>query len=158
MFNAKKVDSVNLAKKILEKDAIIIVQYKGVTSQEMNDLRISLKDKNANIKILKNNLVKKAIGDSDYAFLKDYLTEQVAISYGEDAIALANILINCAKDNEKLKIQAGCLNGKIIDFAAIEALAKLGSVDDVRARFVSVLKAAGSKLVRVFDAYCKKQA
>jgi large subunit ribosomal protein L10 len=68
------------------------------------------------------------------------------------------LLVKYAKDNEKVKIKIGSLNGEAIGLDRIVELSKLGSVNDVRARFIGVLNAPASKLVRVFDAFAKKDA
>ena len=59
-------------------------------------------------------------------------------------------------ENENVKIKVASLDGKIIDIKAIEELASLGSFDDVRARFIGVLRAPGSQLARTLIAYKEK--
>ncbi len=159
MNRTQKSESLELAKSILLNNQMsILIEYKGLTSGEMTELRMLLKDNGANIKIFRNNLVVKAIENDKFAFLKDSLKDQVAISYCNDPLTLSSILVKYAKANEKVKIKIGSLDGEVIELDKIVALSKLGSVNDVRARFISVLSAPASKLVRVLDAFAKKDA
>lgn len=157
MNKTQKQTSMQIAQNILENNQMfILVDYKGLNASDIVLLRNDLKDKKANLKIIKNTLFKKAIENTDFTYLNDYLAGQIAISYSEDSISLSNIIYKFAKSNENLKIQTASLEGKKIDIKTIEELASLGSIDDVRARFIGVLKAPGSKLARVLTAYKEK--
>ena len=157
MNRTNKETSIELAKKILSENQMFIVfNYKGLNAVDVVKLRNGLKDKDANMKVLKNTLFKKAIEGTDFAFLSDYFQDQVAISYSKDPISLSNVLNNFAKNNDNVKIVVASLDGKLTDTKTIEELASLGSLDDVRARFIGVLRAPGSQLARVLTAYKEK--
>lgn len=157
MNKIQKQDSIELAKSILsDNQMFILFDYKGLNAGDVVKLRNGLKDKNANMKILKNTLFKKAIDNTDFAFLKDYFHDQIAVSYSKDPIALANVVYNFAKENDKVVIKVASLDGKEISADVVKELASLGSIDDVRARFIGVLKAPGSQLARVLAAYKEK--
>lgn len=157
MNKTEKQNSIELAKNILsENQMFIIFNYKGLNAVDVVKLRNDLKDKNANMKVLKNTLFKKAIEGTDFAFLSDYFQDQVAVSYSKDPVSLSNILNNFAKNNDKVQIVVASLDGKIADKATVEELASLVSLDDVRARFIGVLRAPGSQLARVLTAYKEK--
>jgi large subunit ribosomal protein L10 len=154
MKKEQKVKSVDVAKSIFaDNSVVILLNYKGLNAKNIYGLRKKLKNKNANIKILKNTLVKKAI---EYKDLLPSFKEQVAISYSNDPVSLSNVLVNFIKDNEVVSIQQGFMDGKLLTIETIKNLSALGSIDDVRAKFVSILQGASSALVRVLDAYQKK--
>ncbi len=153
----QKQTSIDLARDILTNNQMfILVNYKGLKAGDVVTLRNELKDRDANMKIIKNTLFKRAIKDTEFAYLDNYFNDQIAVSYSKDPIALANIINKFAKNNENLKIQVASLDGKQIDIRTVEELASLGSLDDVRAKFIGVLKAPGSQLARVLDAYREK--
>ena len=157
MNKIEKQNSIELAKSILsDNQMFILFNYKGLNAVDVVKLRNELKDKNANMKVLKNTLFKKAIEGTEFAFLNDYFQDQVAISYSKDPIALSNVLNNFAKNNDNVKIVVASLDGKVADKSTVEELASLGSLDDVRARFIGVLRAPGSQLARVLVAYKEK--
>ena len=84
------------------------------------------------------------------------MKNQVVISYCKDPLVLSNVIMDYVKENDKVKVLTGVMNGKVVDVKTIQDLSKLGSVNDVRARFIGVLKAPGSKLAQILDAYAKK--
>lgn len=157
MKKEQKVSSIDLAKNIFaENSVVILLNYKKLNAKGMYLLRKSLKSKNANLKVLKNTLVKRAIADSEMKELMGDFKDQIAVSYSNDPVSLSNVLINFAKDNENLEVKIGFMDGKVMDLATIKSMSALGSMDEVRAKFIGLLKAPGSQLARVLTAYQTK--
>ena len=157
MRREEKVESIKLAEELLStNDMCILIDYKGLSAGEISNLRTLLKDKEANLKVFKNTLAKRAVEGKEFSALKDVLKNQVVISYCKDPLVLSNVIMDYVKENDKVKVLTGVMNGKVVDVKTIQDLSKLGSVNDVRARFIGVLKAPGSKLAQILDAYAKK--
>lgn len=157
MKKEQKVSSIDLAKNIFaDNSVVILLNYKKLNAKGMYLLRKSLKSKNANLKVLKNTLVKRAIADSEMKELMGDFKDQIAVSYSNDPVSLSNVLINFAKDNENLEVKIGFMDGKVMDLATIKSMSALGSMEEVRAKFIGLLKAPGSQLARVLNAYQTK--
>lgn len=157
MKKEQKVSSIDLAKNIFaENSVVILLNYKKLNAKGMYLLRKSLKSKNANLKVLKNTLVKRAIADSEMKDLMGDFKDQIAVSYSNDPVSLSNVLINFAKDNENVEVKIGFMDGKVMDLATIKSMSALGSMEEVRAKFIGLLKAPGSQLARVLNAYQTK--
>ena len=157
MKKEQKVSSIDLAKNIFaDNSVVILLNYKKLNAKGMYLLRKSLKSKNANLKVLKNTLVKRAIADSEMKDLMGDFKDQIAVSYSNDPVSLSNVLINFAKDNENVEVKIGFMDGKVMDLATIKSMSALGSMDEVRAKFIGLLKAPGSQLARVLNAYQTK--
>lgn len=157
MKKEQKVSSIDLAKNIFaDNSVVILLNYKKLNAKGMYLLRKSLKSKNANLKVLKNTLVKRAIADSEMKELMGDFKDQIAVSYSNDPVSLSNVLINFAKDNENVEVKIGFMDGKVMDLATIKSMSALGSMDEVRAKFIGLLKAPGSQLARVLNAYQTK--
>lgn len=157
MKKEQKVASIDLAKQLFaDNEVVVLVGYKKLDAKGMSLLRKTLKSKGANLKILKNTLVKKAIADSEIKVLMDNFKDQIAISYAKDPVALSNALVSFSKENEAFDIKIGFMDGKILELNTIKNLASLGSMDQVRAKFIGLLKAPGSQLARVLNAYQEK--
>jgi large subunit ribosomal protein L10 len=158
MIRVQKEDSIKLVKNILSNnEMVVLVDYKGLNAGKVSMLRTKLKDSSANFKIFKNTLFKRAIKDTEFGFLERFLFEQVAISYSNDPISLSNVINAFIKDsNSAIKVKAVALKGIEGEAGVIEKMASLGSFDDIRARFIGVLRGAGSRLVGVLEAYAEK--
>jgi large subunit ribosomal protein L10 len=132
------------------KSAIIVVtDYKGLDVAAMNDLRRKLRAEDVEYQVVKNTLLVRASEDNDVALIKDYFKgpSAIALSY-DDPVAPAKVLSQFAKDNNKLEIKIGVMNGQVLDANAINALAKLPSREVLLGQFLSTLNAVPTSFVR----------
>ena len=132
------------------KSAIIVVtDYKGLDVAAMNDLRRKLRAEEVEYKVVKNSLLIRASEDNDVALIKDHFKgpSAIALSY-DDPVAPAKVLAQFAKDNDKLEIKVGVMNGQILEADAIKALAKLPSREVLLGQLLSALNAIPTSFVR----------
>ncbi|MDR3078435.1 MAG: 50S ribosomal protein L10 [Rickettsiales bacterium] len=157
MAKEKKQESVELAKGILSgNEMCIVLNYKGLSAGDFVNLRSSLKDSGANVRVIKNTLLRRAVDGTGFSPMADYFRDQVAISYSNDAVALSGAISRFSRENEHLKIKMASFNGEIVDVRFVEELASLGSMNDIRSRFIGVLRAPSAQLVRLLAAYEEK--
>jgi large subunit ribosomal protein L10 len=123
-----------------------------MSDKQLYDMRVALKAKNCDMKIAKNTLVKVAVKGTDLEVLTPHLTGPTAILYSQDLIALSKVISDFAKEIGVLKIKTGYLNKALITESAINDLAKLGSLEEVRASFIGKLKGVQSNFVRILNA------
>ena len=134
----------------LSKSAIIVLtDYKGLDVAAMNDLRRKLRAEEIEYQVVKNTLLIRAAEDNDIALIKDYFKgpSAIALSY-DDPVAPAKVLSEFAKENDKLEIKAGVMNGQVLDANAIKALAKLPSREVLLGQLLSALNAIPTSFVR----------
>ncbi|MEJ2282470.1 MAG: 50S ribosomal protein L10 [Desulfobacterales bacterium] len=132
------------------KSAIIVVtDYKGLDVAAMNDLRRKLRAEEIEYQVVKNTLLVRASENNDVALIKDHFKgpSAVALSY-DDPVAQAKVLSQFAKDNDKLEIKVGVMNGQVLDVKAIMALAKLPSREVLLGQLLAALNAVPEKFVR----------
>jgi large subunit ribosomal protein L10 len=132
------------------KSAVVVVtDYKGLDVSSMNDLRRKLREADIEFQVVKNTLLVRAAKDTDVALIQDYFKgpSAVALSYS-DPVAPAKILMQFAKDNQKLEIKGGLLKNKVLDPEAIKALALLPSREVLLGQFLSVLNEVPTSFVR----------
>ncbi len=98
----------------------------------------------------KNSVLRRAAADSDVAHVIDRFEgpTAVAISYG-DAVGLAKILVDFAKEYEVFELKAGVLDGSAIEPEEIGTLATLPPLDELRGRLIGVIQASAGKLARL---------
>ena len=134
----------------LSKSAIIVLtDYKGLDVAAMNDLRRRLRAEQIEYQVVKNTLLSRAAEDNDIALIKDYFKgpSAIALSY-EDPVAPAKVLSQFAKENKKLEIKVGVMNGQVLDADAIKALATLPSREVLLGQLLSALNAIPTSFVR----------
>ena len=168
MERAQKSEAIEELKGVFAgAGAVVVTHYMGMTVKQTEDLRARLRVEGATFKIVKNTLARKALGetaDTDAMF-----AGPVAIAYAPDAVSAAKVATQYAKDNDKFKIVGGLMGAQVLDAAGVDALAKLPSLDQLRAKLIGLLQAPATKvagvlqapaaqLARVLSAYAEKDA
>ena len=138
-----------LHEKFLASKIVVLTEYKGLNVVRLNDLRRKLKAAGVTYKVVKNTLLIRAAEDTDVVGLKEYFTGPSAVALGfDDPVSPAKILIEFAKDNDKLKIRAGAMGGKVLDPEAIKSLSALPSREVLLGQLLSVMNAVPTSFVR----------
>jgi large subunit ribosomal protein L10 len=145
-----------LVKKVTETieaaKVIIVTDYKGLDVTALNDLRSQLRESDIEYRVVKNTLLKRAAEGNDLALITDCLKGPSAVACSfDDPVAPARILTKFAKENEKLEIKAGVMDGKALDLDAIKALSNLPSRDQLLGQFLSVINGVPTAFVRVLN-------
>jgi len=169
MDRAQKAESIESLKGVFAAaGAVVVTHYMGLTVAEMSDLRGRLRKEGAAFKVVKNRLAQKALngaGEGASALFKG----PVGIAYAPDPVSAAKITTQYAKDNEKFTIVGAMMGEAVLDAKGVDALAKLPSLDQIRAtlvgliqtpatRIVGVVAAPAAQLARVLSAYAEKDA
>ena len=148
--------------------AIFLTRYGGMTVKDLEALRLKIGDVNGQINVTKNTLLGIALEQTDRVPPGEMLNGQVATSFAlGEASALAKVLVDQAKANDKLKIVGGMLGNRVLTPAEIESLATLPSLDQLRAQILGLISAPAQgivsvvansvrQVVNVLDAYAKK--
>lgn len=170
MLRSEKEEKVAAMREALETSKIVVVAHQtGLTVAESTDLRRQMRAAGAGFRVTKNRLARLALEGTAFEGLSDMFEGPTAIGYSDDPVAAAKILSAYAKKNEKVQIVGGALDGKVLDKAAVETLATLPSLDELRAKLVGmiqtpatriagVLQAPAGQLARVMNAYATKDA
>jgi large subunit ribosomal protein L10 len=149
-LDAKKKIAEDLHDRFSRSVVIVVTDYKGLDVAAMNDLRRKLRAEAVEYRVVKNSLLVRAADDTEAALIKKHFKgpSAVAISY-EDPVAPAKVLTQFAKENDKLEIKVGVLNGKVLDADAIKALASLPGREVLLAQLLATLNAVPTSFVRV---------
>ncbi len=149
-----KQDSVEQLKTNFSKAAaVVFADYKGVTSEEMNFLRRSMREKNILVKVSKNNLVRIALKGTP----KEEAVEKLAgplvtcFAFG-DAVEMAKAVSDFTKKVEAFSIKEGFLGDQVISEAQIKQLATLPSKEQLISQLLSVMNGPIRNFVCVLNA------
>lgn len=142
-----------LQERFSKSKASILADYRGLTVEQFTKLRQALKKSGGDIKVVKNRLAKRALNQLSIQDLDSYLKGPVAVADSDnDPVAVAKALTDFAKDNEKLEIKVGFMDGKILSLANIKALASLPSREVLLAKMLGSISAPATNLVNVLAA------
>lgn len=146
----KAAEVEGLKQRFSHAQAVFLANYKGLTVANVTDLRSKLRAKSAGMKVLKNRLARIAVKGTPHEILSASFKETVAlITATGDPTSAAKVLKGFAKDNEKLEIKSGYLDGKIISVQEVNALADMPSREQLIAKMLGSLNAPATNLVSV---------
>ncbi|MDB2700313.1 50S ribosomal protein L10 [Alphaproteobacteria bacterium] len=150
MNRNEKTDLVNNLHDTFDNAAsVVIVHCIGLTVEESTNLRTKMRNQNCNFKVTKNRIARIALKDTKYQHMDSMFRGPTAIGSSNDPVMAAKILVDYAKENEKLVIIGGGLEDKALSKIDVEALAKLPSLNDLRGKLVGLLQAPASKILRL---------
>ncbi|MEL6257627.1 MAG: 50S ribosomal protein L10 [Pseudomonadota bacterium] len=153
MDKAQKTEALDVLKGIFASAGVIVVaHYAGMTVAEMTDLRGKLRAEQGSLKVVKNRLAKLALEGTPGVVGAPLFQGPAAIVYSSDAVSVAKTVLNYAKENDNFILQGGILGSSVLDEKGIEALSKMPSLDEMRAKLVGSLNAPGGMLARTLNA------
>lgn len=159
MNRQEKAELIETLQTTLNASTTVVVAHQvGMTVAESSDLRAKMREAGAGFKVTKNRIAKLALNDTPHTALESLFTGPTAIGTSADPVAAAKVLVEYAEGNDKLTIVGGSMDGKCLDKAGVEALAKLPSLDELRGKLVGILQAPAAKLARVAQAPAGKVA
>jgi large subunit ribosomal protein L10 len=133
----------------------VFIDFTGMTVEQVTKLRDNFRAKGVEYKVVKNTLVNKAVAKHAWAAkLKPVLRGMTGIAWSfEEPSAAARVVKDAVKDNDKLKIKAGLLDGELLGPKAVEdQLATLPNKDEARAMLLAQLHAPLTSFVRLLNA------
>ena len=160
----KEIFIKNLKTIIRENSLILVFHYRGMSMNDMTDLRVQSFNTGCNIKVTNNRLTKLALKETDKVELSDLFDGPTAIAYSNDPASLTKLVVDFAKNNNNLVVLGGIMDNEILSVEKIEILSKLPSLDEARAQLIGLLNTPTQKiaeilsvpsgnLARVFNAY-----
>ena len=154
-----KAEAIESAKKVLsEYNDFIFADYRGLTVEQITALRDKLREKNAVLKVVKNNFARIAFEDMKVENVADYLKGPTVIAMAkEDSNEVAKILYDFAKDAPALIIKGASISNEVYDQAKIEAYSKVPGRNQLIAMLMSAMNGPAQKLAATLKAYAEKK-
>ena len=145
---------------------LVVTHYSGLKTTQTDELRLKINEVGGKFIIVKNSLMKIILKDLKSKEFKSLFNGPVALAYSEDEVSAAKVAVNFSKENDKLLILGGISQDKFLEQLDVLEIALLPSLDEIRAKLVSLiqtpakniayaLKFSANKLARVFNEYSK---
>ena len=157
VLESKQKIVADLSAKIADSVAGVVVDYKGISVADDTTLRKELREAGIDYSVVKNTLLARAIEGTDLESIKEVLEGTTAIAISkDDHVAAARILGKFAESHDNFKIKAGYLDGKAVDVATVESLAKLPSKEILIATVLGAFNAPIAAFARAVQAIVDK--
>jgi large subunit ribosomal protein L10 len=146
---SEKVESVTeLHEKFARAVSAVLADFRGLTVQEITDLRQQLRDASLELAVVKNTLARLAVQETPFERLSPYLNgpTSITLSY-RDTVAPAKILSAYVKKQPKLAVRAGLFEGEIVPAEKIAEIADLPPRDVILAQALAAMQGPLAGLV-----------
>ena len=150
---AKKDEEVKaLANTIKEAKLVLLTDYRGINVTDVTELRKTLRGVNADYKVIKNNITRRALKECGVNELDDALLGPTAVILSnDDYLEPAKAVYEYVKKNDFYKIKGGIIEGKVMTAEEIITLAKLPSRETLLSMLAGGLLATISKFAVALD-------
>ncbi len=168
-LRAKTQNIEEIKEKIDKAQSVVLVDYRGLNVGQLTELRSKYREAGVEYKVYKNTMMRFAFKDAGLEDFNEFLKGPSAIAFGyDDPVQAAKITSDFAKDNEKLEIKAGIVDGKVIDVKGVKDLASLPSREVLVAQvlgglngpiqgFANVLQGSIRSLATVLNAIAEEK-
>ncbi len=160
MNRAERQGTIREIQDVIEQnEAFYLVDFKGLRVKDISVLRDRIRESSGHLRVVKNTLLKKAAEGTELSGADGWMEGPTALAWApKDPIPLAKALVTFAKENPKLKVKGGVVEGQTVDALGVETLSKLPGIDGIRAQLIGLLQAPATKLATLLQMPAKNVA
>ncbi len=142
----------DLSEKLSRSPFMLVTDYQGMKVGQFGELRNRLAPTGAEVHVVKNSFLKRAIAASELPDIAEQLTGQTAVVTGDNDVApVAKVLKAFAAEFKIAALKIGIVDKNILSTAEVETLADLPTREVLLSQFLGVLMAPATKLVRTLN-------
>jgi len=147
----KQAVVAEVSEQIAKAQAVILAEYRSIPVKDMTELRKKARGSGVYLRVLKNTLARRAIADTPFKGLTEKMVGPLAYGISSDPVAVAKVLQEFAKGNEKFVIKAGAMPNVMMSAREVAELAKMPSRQELLAKLVATMQAPIAKFVRTLN-------
>jgi len=143
----------DLKGRLAKAQSLVLVDFRGLPVEADTKMRNEFRAAGCEYRVIKNTLLGLAVKGTKMDVLDAYLKGPTAVAYSfEDPAAPARVAAKVAKEQEKLVVKGGYVDGKAIDKNGVVALSQLPGKDELRATFLATLQAVPQSFLALLNA------
>jgi len=147
----KKELVAEISAKVAQAQAIVLAEYRSLEVGEITKLRAKARGAGVYFRVLKNTLARRAVTDTPFAGLAQHMVGPLMYGMSADPVAVAKVLNDFAKSNDKLVIKAGAMPGEVMTAKQVASLASLPSRPELLARLMGTMQAPVAKFAQTLN-------
>lgn len=130
--------------------AVIITEYRGLSTPQMEALRAAVREADGSVSVVKLTLFKLALEQAGVEAPEELLTGPIAVGFApQDVPAVVKAIKSFAKDREEFVIKGGLVQDRLLSAADLEAIAELPPLEIVRAQLLGLISGPARNLTSV---------
>lgn len=157
MSRAQKVEKVAVIRDQLSAvEAVYLTEYRGLTVQEIQEVRRSLRAEGARMRVVKMSLTRRATQDLGYEDLSEQLSGPTALVFAEgDPLAAAKTVREQSRQHRRLVLKGGIMDGKFVRTEQVAEFAQLGSRSQLMGRVAGGIAGPVNKAAGLFASFTR---
>ena len=155
--NEKAAVIEDVAAQVAKSQTLALAEYRGLTVENLNKLRVDARSKGVYLHVVKNSLARRAVAGTPFEVASESMVGPLIYGFSEDAVAAAKVIADFAKGNDKLVIKAGAYAGKALDADGVKALASVPSKEVLLAQIAGLLMSPVQRMAGVLAALSEKR-
>ena len=155
--NEKAAVVTEVTAQVARSQTLALAEYRGLTVEALNKLRVDARAKGVYLHVLKNTLARRAVAGTPFEVAADAMFGPLIYGFSQDAVAAAKVIAEFAKTNDKLIVKAGAYAGRALDAEGVKALAAIPSKEVLLAQVAGLLKSPVQRMAGVLAALAEKR-
>jgi large subunit ribosomal protein L10 len=147
----KKALVAEVSARVAQAGAMVLAEYRNLEVPDITKLRAKARQSNVYLRVLKNTLARRAVAETPFAALAQHMKGPLVYGISPDPVAVAKVLQEFAKSNDKFVITAGALPNQVMSAKDIGVLATMPSREELIARLMATMQAPVAKLARTLN-------
>jgi large subunit ribosomal protein L10 len=156
--NEKATVVTDVSAQAARSQTLALAEYRGLTVENLNKLRVDARSKGVYLHVLKNTLARRAVAGTQFEVAQGAMVGPLIYGFSEDAVAAAKVIADFAKTNDKLIIKGGAYAGKALTVDGVKALAAIPSREVLISQVAGLLKSPIQRMAAVLAAVVEKQS
>lgn len=155
--NEKAAVVTDVSAQAARSQTLALAEYRGLTVENLNKLRVDARAKGVYLHVLKNTLARRAVAGTPFEVAQGAMVGPLIYGFSEDAVAAAKVVADFAKTNDKLIVKGGAYAGRALDAEGIKALASIPSREVLIAQVAGLLKSPIQRMAGVLAAVVEQR-
>lgn len=147
----KQAVVTEVSNQLAKAQAVILAEYRSIAVKDMTELRRKARGSGVYLRVLKNTLARRAVADTPFKELSEKMVGPLAYGISSDPVAVAKVLQEFAKENDKFVIRAGAMPNLVMSPQDVANLAKMPSRQELLAKLLGTMQAPVAKFVRTLN-------
>ncbi|MBK9136467.1 MAG: 50S ribosomal protein L10 [Betaproteobacteria bacterium] len=155
--NEKAAVIEGVAAQVAQSQTLALAEYRGLTVENLNKLRVDARAKGVYLHVLKNTLARRAVAGTPFEVAQGAMVGPLIYGFSSDPVAAAKVIADFARGNDKLVVKGGAFAGKALDANGVKALASIPSREVLIAQVAGLLKSPIQRMAGVLAALAEKK-
>ncbi|KUJ74453.1 50S ribosomal protein L10 [Thiomicrospira sp. XS5] len=132
-----------------EAGSLVAAEYRGLTVEQLTELRSKAREANVSIRVVKNTLIRRAVAGTKFEDMAETFSGPLIFAFsGEELGNAARVFKDFAKTNEALVVKSLSIGDGVLDAGQLSAIAALPTYDEALSKLLYVMKEPVAKLAR----------